>query len=55
MVKYTFHVSMRQDLQDNVVIILNSSEQKVDGIQIPAQLLQELLGQSILQAYWHCF
>lgn len=23
--------------------------------KIPAQLLQELLGQSILQAYWHCF
>jgi hypothetical protein len=55
MVKYTFHVSMRQALQDNAIIILNCSEQKADEIQIPAQLLQELLGQSILQAYWHCF
>ncbi len=46
---------MRQALQDNAIIILNCSEQKADEIQIPAQLLQELLGQSILQAYWHCF
>jgi len=30
MVKYTFHVSMRQALQDNAIIILNCSEQKVD-------------------------
>jgi hypothetical protein len=30
MVKYTFHVSMRQALQDNAIIILNYNEQKVD-------------------------